>query len=292
MIINQGNLSNLFVAFKAAFAGAFSGVTPDWSKVATLVPSGTRTENYGWLGQFPQLREWIGDRQVKSISQFNYSITNKSYEGTVGVPRDDIMDDQFGVYTPLFAEMGYAAATHPDSLVFALLAAGFSTTCYDGQYFFDTDHPVAGANVSNSGGGAGSPWILLDTRRPLKPIIYQRRQNYQLQALQDPNDESVFMRKEYRYGVDGRCNVGYGFWQMAYGSKSTLDATNFNAARAAMLAFKSDDGRPLGVNPNLLVVGPSSLAAAEALIKAQNLANGGTNVLYQSVDLLVTPWLT
>lgn len=292
MIINQANLSNLFVAFKAAFGIGFRGVAPDWNRVATLVPSTTKTENYGWLGQFPQLREWIGDRQVKSMAQSAYSITNKSYEGTVGVPRDDITDDQFGVYAPLMQEMGHAAATHPDYLVFSLLAAGFGTVCYDGQYFFDSDHPVGGGTVSNTGGGSGAPWILMDTTRPLKPLIFQRRQDYNLQALTDPNDEAVFTRKEYRYGVDGRCNVGYGFWQMAYGSKATLDATNFNAARAAMEGFRSDEGRPLGIKPNLLVVGPSNRAAAEALLLAQMNAAGASNTLYKAVDLLVTPWLT
>lgn len=295
MIINQGNLANLFLGFKSSFQIGFRGVTPMWSKVATLVPSATRTENYGWLGQFPQLREWVGDRQVKNMAQHSYSITNKSYEGTVGVPRDDITDDQFGVYSPLFQEMGHAAATHPDSLVFALLAAGFGSSmglCYDGQYFFDSDHPVAGASVSNFTTGSAAAWMLLDTRRPLKPLIYQKRQDYNLMALTAADDESVFTRKEYRYGVDGRCNVGFGFWQMAYGAKVTLDAEAFNAARLAMMAFKSDEGRPLNIVPNLLVVGPTNLAAAESIIKAQYLANGATNTLYNSVDLLVTPWLT
>ena len=64
-----------------------------------------------------------------------------------------------------------------------------------------------------------------------------------------PDDEGVFTRAEYRYGTDGRCNVGVGFWQMAFGSKATLDAANFNAAYAAMGAFKDEAGEPLGVMP-------------------------------------------
>ena len=34
-------------------------------------------------------------------------------------------------------------------------------------------------------------------------------------------DENVFMRDEYLYGVNARDGVGYGFWQMAYGSTGT-----------------------------------------------------------------------
>lgn len=292
LIINRDSLNAMYNGFKTAYNQAFAGVTPMWSKVATLVPSTNKVENYGWLGQFPKLREWIGDRQVKGIAASGYQITNKPYEASIGVPRDDIEDDSYGVLTPLFSSMGYAAAVHPDELVFPLLAAGFATLCYDGQYFFDTDHPVGAGTFSNSGGGAGSAWYLLDTTRPLKPIIFQKRREYDLTQMTDASDEGVWMRAEYRYGVDARANVGYGFPQMAYGSKQTLDATNFNAAIAAMMAFASDEGRPLGIVPSLLVVAPSNRAAAKALIEAETLASGASNTNFRAVELYVCPWLT
>lgn len=291
LIINQASLNDLFVAFQAAFNTGFRDAKPLWDRIATLVPSGTRENHYAWLGQFPQLREWIGDRQIKDMTAHDYRIVNKTYEGTVGVPREDIEDDQFGIYAPLMQEMGFSAARHPDELIFALLAAGFTTLCYDGQNFFDTDHPVAGASVSNSGGGAGTAWFLLDVGRVLRPLIYQRRREYALQALLDPADESVFMRKEYRYGVDGRCNVGFGFWQQAYASKDTLNATNYAAARAAMQSFKSDEGRPLSINPNLLVVPPTLEGAGRAILLAERDASGATNIWKGSAELLMAPQL-
>lgn len=291
MIVNQGNLGNLFTGYKAAFNTGFRSAQPMSEKVATVVPSSNAAEDYAWLGQFPQLREWLGDRQVKSMAAAKYSIRNKKFEATVGVPREDIERDNYGIYAPLMQEMGYAAATHPDKLIFDLLAAGFATACYDGQYFFDTDHPVAGASVSNYGGGAGAAWFLLDTRRPLKPLIFQKEKDYQLLALTDERDEGVFMRGEYRYGVDGRGNAGYGFWQQAYASKDTLNSTNFDAAVAAMMGFRSDEGRPLGVQPSLLVVGPSNRAAARALIEAETLASGASNTNFKAVELFVCPWL-
>ncbi|MBP6543225.1 MAG: Mu-like prophage major head subunit gpT family protein [Piscinibacter sp.] len=291
MIINQSNLTLLYQAFKTAFNTGFRTNEQQWGRIATLVPSSTKSEQYGWLGQFPKLREWIGDRQVKNMAASSYAITNKSFESTIGVNRDDIEDDQYGVYTPLFQEMGFAAATHPDELVFALLAAGFTTNCYDGQFFFDSDHPVGSGVVSNSGGGAGTPWYLLDVRRPLKPLIFQRRKDYNMQILQDEKDEAVFMRKEYRYGVDARCNVGFGFWQQAYGSKQTLDATNYSAARTAMMSLKSDEGRPLGIKPNLLVVPPSLESAALTLLQAEKNANGADNIYRNTAELIVVPWL-
>jgi len=296
VIINKANLSALFIAFKAAFNEGFRGAKPQWEQVATLVPSTTKEEKYGWLGQFPRLREWVGDRQVKNLAAHDYSIRNKSFEATIGVKREEIEDDSYGVFKPLFQEMGYAAVTHPDELVYGLLAAGFASLCFDGQYFFDTDHPVGDeangiASVSNMQAGGGNAWFLLDAKRPLKPLIFQKRKDYNLQTLIGEDDEAVFMRGEYRYGVDARGNVGYGFWQLAFGSKATLDETNFNAARVAMLAFKSDEGRPLGIQPTVLICGPSNAALAEKLLLTATLANGASNPNYKKVELLVVPWL-
>ena len=292
LIINRENLAAVYTGFKTAFNAAFVGVQPMHAQVATTVPSATKTENYAWLGQWPKLREWIGDRQIKNLSTSGYSITNRKFESTVGVPRDDLEDDTYGVFTPLFSEMGYAAATHPDELVFALLAAGDTTLCYDGQNFFDTDHPVGEGTVSNHGGGAGAAWYLLDTSRPLKPLLIQKRREYDLKAMTDAKDESVFMRDEYRYGVDARLNVGFAFWQMAYMSKQTLDAAGYGAARTAMMELKSDEGRPLGVSPKLLLVPPSLEKAALDLIQAERLANGASNTYRNTAQVVVCPWLS
>lgn len=140
MIVNSAALQSIFKGFKTLFNEAFAGTKPQYEKVATVVPSTAKSEEYGWLGSFPRLREWIGDRVINSLAAHGYTIKNKSWEATVEVDRDDIEDDTYGVYTPMIKELGRSAATHPDEIVFGLLAKGFTETCYDGQYFFDGDH--------------------------------------------------------------------------------------------------------------------------------------------------------
>ncbi len=291
LVVNKASLSILYQGFKTAFRTGFQNHEAMWQRIATVVPSNTSEEKYGWLGQWPRLREWIGDRFIKSLELYDYSIKNKKFESTVGVSKDSIEDDQYGIYSPLMQEMGRGAAEHPDELVFGLLKDGFTKLCYDGQYYFDTDHPVNDASVSNMQAGGGNPWFLLDTRRALKPLILQRRRDYDFKTMTDMNDEAVFMRDEYRYGVDGRLNVGFGFWQVAFGSKATLDQTNFDAAYAAMMSIESDEGRKLAIMPDLLVCGPSNRAAANALIEAQLKSGGESNTNFKAVDLLVVPWL-
>jgi phage major head subunit gpT-like protein len=295
MIISSQSLRALFTGFKTVFQNAFDGAPSDYAKVAMVVSSATKQEEYGWLGTVTRFREWLGDRVVQNLKTHDFTIKNKDFENTVGVDRNDIADDTLGVYTPMLAQLGQDAKTHPDELIFALLAAGFTSACYDGQYFFDTDHPVIGADgqvasVSNFGGGTSTPWYLLDATRAVRPLIFQKRQDYKFISMDKDDDESVFSRKIFRYGVDARVNVGFGLWQLAYASRQSLDPTNFGAAYAALMSIKGDNGKPLGIRPSLLVVPPTLRDAALTITKA-DIINNTTNVQRGAVDVLVTPWL-
>lgn len=297
MKLTSETLDALRVGFKAIFNDAFkaeAGVA-DYMKVAEVVTSTAGEEKYGWLGELPGMREWIGPRVVHGLAEHDYAIKNRDFELTVAVDRNHIVDDTLGTYGTRFKALGKAAARNPDQLVFNALKNGFTTECYDGQYFFDTDHPVINENgatvsVSNFGGGSGTAWYLLATNEIIKPIIFQERQKPEFVALDKATDQNVFSQKKFIYGVDSRCNVGYGFWQMAYASKQTLDATSYAAARAALSGMKGDHGQPLGIRPNLLVVPPSLETTALQILNAEQI-NGTSNIQRGTADVYVCPWL-
>ena len=296
MLINTENLQGLRTAFRMQFQNAFDGAESTWDKIAMLVPSTTRENAYPFLGRIKGMTEWIGQRQIQNLAQHDFTIKNRSFENTVAVDRDDISDDQVGIYNPMFQDMGQTTKEWPDDLVWPLLQAGETTTCYDGQNFFDTDHPVIDANgqeqsVSNHMGGAGDAWYLLSTNRPIKPIIFQQRKKPQFVALDNPEDDRVFHNKEFVYGVDSRGNVGFGLWQMGLISKQDLTSANLNAAIAHMMGMTGDNGRPLKIMPNLLVVKPSMREAALEITKAERLANGATNINRNLVDVHIEPRL-
>ena len=64
-------------------------------------------------------------------------------------------------------------------------------------------------------------WFLLCTSKVIKPFIFQNRRKPALVAKTAASDDNVFMRNEYLYGADARCNAGFGLWQLAYGSDGT-----------------------------------------------------------------------
>lgn len=151
MIVNQANLHGLTVGYSTAFNKSFSDTQPNYQKVATVVPSSTGEQDYKWLGQIPSMKEWIGEREIQALEAYDYLIKNKKFEMTCAVPRDDIEDDKYGVYTPLFANMGETAALHPDELVFGAMMKGFAEKCYDGRPFFDKSHKSGENTYSNCG---------------------------------------------------------------------------------------------------------------------------------------------
>jgi phage major head subunit gpT-like protein len=58
-------------------------------------------------------------------------------------------------------------------------------------------------------------WYLMDTRRALKPFIFQERKAPEMVMLTEVTSENVFQRKEFIYGVDARGAAGYGLWFLA-----------------------------------------------------------------------------
>lgn len=53
--------------------------------------------------------------------------------------------------------------------------------------------------------------------------MFQEREKTKLICKNKENDDNVFFDDEVIYGVKARCNVGFGLWQLAYGSTGKED---------------------------------------------------------------------
>ncbi|TMP27202.1 head protein [Pseudoalteromonas rubra] len=300
-IVTPALITSLFTGFKKNFEDGKSEADPQYMKIATVITSTTKSNTYGWLGKFPSLKKWVGPRTIENMKAHAYTIINEDYESTVGVDKNDIEDDELGIYAPIFKEMGSAAAIHPDESCFPLLPLGFSNLCYDGQNYFDTDHPVAEkadgtgtitsvANMTEDPGYTGEPWFVLDTSKAIKPIIFQERKKPQLVSMTKVDDEAVFMSKQFRYGVDCRDAAGFGFWQMAYANKRALTPDNLWDSISKMREFKADGGRKLGIKPTLLVV-PAGMEKQATRMLERELDSNSSNELKGRLELLVADYL-
>ncbi|WP_126456725.1 Mu-like prophage major head subunit gpT family protein [Sulfuriflexus mobilis] len=232
MLINKANLERIFANLKTSFHNAFEAAPSTWEKIAMKVPSTGAQNDYSWLSNFPKMQRWIDEKAIKALKAFKYVITNDDFETTVEVDRNHIEDDNIGIYGPQAQGAGFASKQFPDELVYEAVNAAFATPCYDGQFFFDTDHEVKGASVSNK----GTKVLAISTLA------------------------------------------------LAQGS--------YGAGRTAMRKFKDDEGRPLGVRPNILLVPPALEDTANALMSVDKLEDGKPNPYKGTAEVVVGDWLT
>ncbi|MFZ0888154.1 MAG: Mu-like prophage major head subunit gpT family protein [Candidatus Binataceae bacterium] len=326
MEINLQNLNALFYGFNTIFQRGFDKPPTYYDRLATIVPSSASRELYPWLGRTTAFREWLGDRMIQALERHGYTIVNRDFENTVAVDRNDIEDDTYGILTPMFEQLGWDAKVHPDTLLFGLLKAAVQNidspstagaiVGYDGSTFFSrTGHPVGKAGGKSTAtpncdpaNGSAPFWYLVDVSRPIRPFIVQKRKEYQFVRMNTPTDEAVFMRREFRFGVDARLNTGVSFWQLAYASNQDLSNSNTYAnAIGNMRSIKTDAGVPFGAaymmdaaNMKLLVP-PALEEVGRRLLHAELVAGGAggragsqdpqSNVWMNSAELIVSPYL-
>ena len=148
-----------------------------------------------------------------------------------------------------------APAALPDTLVWGLLKKGKTTIGYDGQYFFDVDHPVfenhdgTGQNTPYSNLTTGTDndaptFYVVDDTKTLKPLIFQNRTETEFETKFDPSkSDRVFMEDEYLYGSRRRCNAGFGLWQLMHmAEKTALTRENLAKIIVQMQKTKADGG--------------------------------------------------
>lgn len=230
MLITQANLDALRTQFEMRFNEAYGATEPWWSQVATEIPSSAKSNTYGWLAQQVLLREWVGPRVALNLSERTYTLANKSYEATLEVDRDDIEDDNLGIYSAmLIPQLAQGAAKHTDQLIKTMLQSnsGAGPTAYDGLPLFDDSHLTYDAS--------GTTY-------------------------------------DNKFGV-------------------ALTADNFNTNWAAMASYTGEDGQPLGVMPNLLIVPPQLKRTALEIMSATMTAKVfGSDTAAAAVDNVLKGW--
>lgn len=303
MLVNKGSINAIFTGLKTIFNNTLLAQPGTWQATAMEVPSTSSGENYAWLSRFPKMRKWVGEKQIKALAAGNYYKKNEDWETTIEVDRNDIEDDSLGIYNTQALGAGESAGELRDIIVDSLKNGAFTNLCMDGQYFYDTDHPLTtsdgvASSVSNklavtlaatnlaaaqaSYGAAraaimgftdseGMPlrlvpdtlevppaleavakiiceadklqdnspnpykgtakvlvnpaltsataWFLhVTNKQSMKPFIIQMRKAPTFVNQVDVDEESVFMRRMFRFGAEARATGVYGFWQLSVGS--------------------------------------------------------------------------
>lgn len=133
-----------------------------WTKLAMRFMSNQEAETYRWLGTVPQVREWVGGRQVRPLRANGVTIVNKTWESTIRVDADEQRRDKTGQIMVRINELARRVALHPNKLLTSLIEGGTSGTAYDGVNYFSTSH-------SEGDSGTQSNSITHDVATPTTP---------------------------------------------------------------------------------------------------------------------------
>lgn len=204
MDITPANLQQFWQRLDFSYSNALKTVPTYWSKIATEIPSETESNVYPFLSMIPTYKEWIGPRQINNVAARAFTVPNKHWELTLGIDADKFNDDTYNIYGPMMPAIAQQVAEWRDRELARVVEAGTSQLCWDGQYFFDTDHPV---DPDNSGAGVNVNKLVgatydIAVADPLAPyalaraaqMLWKREDNLQLGIMGNlimvhPNEE-------------------------------------------------------------------------------------------------------
>jgi len=146
MQITPARLESLHTEFSRKFQEG-RGQAKVWSgSIVTEIPSNTKTTIHGFIEAAIKLRKWDGPRVSQNLKAKYHEIPNVSYEGTLELDRDDIEDDNLGLFqSAIVPQFGVAVAKHLDRRL-AKLMQDNTELAFDGLPLFDNTH-LCGANA-------------------------------------------------------------------------------------------------------------------------------------------------
>ena len=148
MEITIGNLQAVFTGLKATFTEAVqSAETSQAEQLLEVVPSTTDTEQYPTATLLGDLEEVLDEVTITNIGRYVQSIPNRTFARIVQVKRNDIADDNIGVYRPGVRQLGRRAALFPLRLAVEALLSGFTDSWIDGQPVFSASHAWPGGQT-------------------------------------------------------------------------------------------------------------------------------------------------
>jgi len=148
MEITQGSLEAVFQGLKATFNESVqTAETADVERLMEVVPSSTDTEYYPVSTLLGDLEEVLDEVTITNIGRYVQGVPNRTFARIVQVKRNDIADDNVGVYRPGVRQLGRRAALYPLRLAVEALLSGFTDEWVDGEAVFSDSHGWPGGEA-------------------------------------------------------------------------------------------------------------------------------------------------
>jgi phage major head subunit gpT-like protein len=145
MILNASTLADVFTGLKTIFVEAVQSTeTSQIERLMEVVPSQAGSEIYPVSTLLGDLEEVLDEVTMTNLGVWLQTVPNRTYARIVQVRRDDIADDNIGVYRPGVRQLARRAALYPLRLAAEVLLSGFTDLWVDGTTVFSTNHQWTG----------------------------------------------------------------------------------------------------------------------------------------------------
>ncbi|MCP4342139.1 MAG: hypothetical protein GY799_25455 [Desulfobulbaceae bacterium] len=118
--------------------------------ISSYFTSDQDVETYPWLGQAPVLRQWVGGRNPVGFRESGISIQNQHFEATIDILVKDLRRDKTRQVFARIQELAARTNAHWASQLSTLIVNAESTACYDGQFYYDTDHEEGSSGAQSN----------------------------------------------------------------------------------------------------------------------------------------------
>ena len=205
-------------ALNAAFINSFSAIAEPApiEPAITVVQSKGRIERYPWMYPPPLLHAWKGYRQYAKLGETDYRVPNVTYTAEFEALYEDLEDDQVGGFKLQAAAMAKGAKEWMGIQSLINLAAGQTTTCFDGSNFFASSHNVGSGNnivtgTASSGDNVTHAMVVLSLRNKMvKPLLWQQREGPDFKS--DAGSIESQKSRLVKWWSDLRGAAAFGFW--------------------------------------------------------------------------------
>lgn len=144
--INDKTLQDLNKQLNAKWTSAFEAAPQmQLTSLATQYTSTTASNFYAFLEAMGGWSEWNGARNFKDIVSQQWEVKNKDYEMSIKMPKNQLEDDQIGMYLDLVPNMVAGWFKKQQALIMNVLTA--NPLAYDGVALFSAAGRTYGDNT-------------------------------------------------------------------------------------------------------------------------------------------------
>lgn len=138
MELNRTNLTNMRTALNLRFKEGIEGYKPLYQQLVMIEGDIAHDAiEFPFVEQFDGMREWLGERQFKSLKTHKIRVVERRFENSISIPRRSIETDNWGMYNTTITKMGEGVEKLWDKLTIGALAN--PEDWFDGKAFYVAD---------------------------------------------------------------------------------------------------------------------------------------------------------